>query len=74
PAISKWGLFYQAIGKDRYVLRWIHQGERGELSLDGHILLPNIADPNGPVQFELVSHGASESMAYYPVESNSPPR
>jgi hypothetical protein len=66
PAISKWGLFYQAIGTDRYVLRWVHQGERGELSLDGHILLPNIADPNVLVQFELVSHGVSESMAYYP--------
>lgn len=67
PAISKFGLFYQALGKDRYVLRWIHDGKSDGLSLDGHIFLPNVADPDGPVHFELVSHGVSTSMAFDPL-------
>jgi len=66
PAVSAAGLFYQAIGQDRYVLRWLHEGVNEELAFDGHAFGPVARHPEGPIYFELVSHGISTTMAFDP--------
>jgi len=65
PAVSRFGLFYQSMGRDRYVLRWLHDGRREEVSLDGHALHPT-ALPDGSVLFELVANGTSRMMRFDP--------
>jgi Glycosyltransferase family 87 len=66
PAVSRAGLFYQSIGSDRYVLRWLHDGTNEELAFDGHAFRPVAPSPNGPVYFELVARGTSTMMAFDP--------
>jgi len=66
PAVSKAGLIYQSIGRDRYVLRWVHNGVDEELVFEGHAFLPVAPSADGPVYFELVSHGRSMTMAFDP--------
>jgi hypothetical protein len=72
PAISRYGLFYQSMGKDRYVLQWQHDGRIQEISPDGHALRP-VALPDGSVRFELVAHGTSQMMRFDPVTSRIAP-
>ena len=67
PAVSNAGIFYQSIGDDRYILRWLHDGQIEKLSFDGHAFQPVARRPDGPVYFELVAHGASTTMAFDPV-------
>jgi hypothetical protein len=62
PAVSKLGLFYQSMGKDRYVLHWFHDNRVEEFSFDGHALEPVASTPAGPIYFELVAHGRSTIM------------
>ena len=66
PAISAVGLFYQSIGRDRYVLRWLHDGVNEELEFEGHAFRPAALSPNGPIHFELVSRGRSTMMVFDP--------
>ena len=66
PAVSRAGLFYQSIGSDRYVLRWLHDGRIEELTFEGHAFHPVAPSPDGPIYFELVAHGASTTMAFDP--------
>ena len=66
PAVSRAGLFYQSIGSDRYVLRWLHDGKSEVLAFEGHAFRPVAPSPDGPIYFELVAHGASATMAYDP--------
>jgi hypothetical protein len=73
PAISHAGLFYQSIGSDRYVLRWLHDGANEELAFDGHAFQPVAPSPNGPIYFELVAHGASTTMAFDPATRRALP-
>ena len=67
PAISRSGVFFQAMGRDRYVLRWFHDQKIEELSFDGQALHPFLNDPDGPVWFELSSHGTSTMMQFDPI-------
>lgn len=67
PAVSRAGLFFQSIGRDRYVLRWLHENRIEELAFDGHAFHPIAPDPAGPVYFELVAHRASTLMAFDPL-------
>jgi hypothetical protein len=73
PAVSKAGLFYQSIGRDRYVLRWVHDGVDEELVFEGHVFLPVVPSADGPVYFELVSHGRSMTMAFDPATRQTVP-
>ncbi len=66
PAVSRYGVFYQAMGRDRYVLHWLHGGSIEELVFDGHAIRPVAPTPDGPVWFELLAHGTSTMMRFDP--------
>jgi hypothetical protein len=72
PAISRYGLFYQSMGKDRYVLQWQHDDRIQQISPDGHAFRP-IALPDGSIAFELVAHGTSRMMRFDPVTGTISP-
>ncbi len=67
PAVSSAGLFYQAMVRSGYVLRWLHDGQMEEFAFEGqafHPLAPSFA---GPIYFELVKNGASTTVTFDPV-------
>jgi hypothetical protein len=66
PAVIRMGIFYQGMGKDRYVLRWLHEGRIDTFSFDGNAFAPSARSADGPINFELVSHGASARMQLDP--------
>jgi Tol biopolymer transport system component len=66
PAITSAGMFYQSMGEDRYILRWLHDGSIRKLYFDGDALLPRAVGPDGPIRFELVSHGKSSIAEFDP--------
>jgi Tol biopolymer transport system component len=47
------------MGADHYVLRWLHDNRIDRFAFDGEALHPVAQSPDGPIQFELVAHGAS---------------
>jgi hypothetical protein len=59
PTITRDGLFYQAIGGDRYVLRWLHSNVAENLTFPGEPFHPVAMSPDGPVYFELVANRRS---------------
>jgi len=65
PAISPFGLFYQTMGKDRYVLSWMHGGRIEKISFPGQMLNP-FASKDGRIRFELVANGQSRMMEFNP--------
>ena len=67
PAISSAGLFYQAMVRRGYVLRWLHDGQMEELTFDGQAFHPVAPSFDGPIYFELVKNGASTTMTFDPV-------
>ena len=66
PVVSSYGVFYQSMGWDRYVLRWLHDNRIEELSFEGHALHPVAPAARGPIYFELVAHGSSTIMQFDP--------
>jgi Tol biopolymer transport system component len=66
PTISTAGLFYQSMGKDRYVLRWLHDHRNEELSFEGHALQPRLAPDGESIYFELVANRTSTMMQFDP--------
>jgi hypothetical protein len=66
PMIVRQGLFFQAMGADRYVLRWMHDHRFEDILLDGDAFRPAAFAADGPVFFELVSHGRSQTMRFDP--------
>lgn len=73
PAVSRAGLFYQSIGRDRYVLRWLHDGTIEELAFEGQAFHPVAPSQDGPIYFELVAHGVSTTMAFDPSTRRAAP-
>jgi hypothetical protein len=73
PAVARAGLFYQSLGKDRYVLRWLHEGRIEEFTFEGHAFGPVAPSPDGPIYFELVARGASTTMAFDPATRRAAP-
>ena len=59
PTITRDGLFYQAIGGERYVLRWLHSNVAENLTFPGEPFHPVAMSPDGPVYFELVANRRS---------------
>jgi Glycosyltransferase family 87 len=73
PAVSRAGLFYQSIGDDRYILRWLHDGKIEKLTFEGHAFRPMAPSPDGPIYFELVAKGASTTIAFDPMTRTAAP-
>jgi hypothetical protein len=73
PVATPAGLFYQSMGKDRYVLRWLQGDRNQELSFAGHTLHPRLA-PNGTfIHFELVADRKSTMMEFDPSTGRATP-
>jgi hypothetical protein len=66
PTVSRAGLFYQAIGGGKYVLKWQADGGIRELSFDGEAFQPFVLSADGPIYFELVAGGKSTMMQFDP--------
>ena len=62
PVVTPAGVFYQSIGTDRYVLRWLHDSRDEELVFAGNALLPRPAADGQSVEFELVDEEGSQRM------------
>jgi Glycosyltransferase family 87 len=60
-AITRDGLFYQVIGGESYVLRWLHPNANvaESLTFPGEPFHPVAPSPGGPVYFELVANRRS---------------
>jgi hypothetical protein len=67
PVVTPAGIFYQSMGKDRYVLRWSHENHGEELVFEGNAMLPKLAADGRSVEFELVDEEGSEMMEFDPV-------
>lgn len=67
PVVSRAGIFYQSIGGDRYVLRWLHGGEIQKLSFDGQAIRPMLAPDGASIDFELVANKTSTMMRFDPL-------
>ncbi len=59
PAVLQAGLVYQAMDKDRYVLRWLHSGHTDEFRFNGQAFGPVAESFTGPVRFELAANRTS---------------
>jgi Glycosyltransferase family 87/WD40-like Beta Propeller Repeat len=66
PAVSQAGVFYQSMGKDRYVLRWVHGGENEALSFAGQAFHPRVARDGRAIDFEMVANRTSTMMRFDP--------
>lgn len=66
PAVSSAGLFYQAMVRSGYVLRWLHGGQVEEFSFQGQVFHPVAPSFDGPIYLELVKNGASTTMTFDP--------
>ena len=67
PAVSSAGLFYQAMVRSGYVLRWLHDGQMEEFAFEGQAFHPVAPSFEGPIYFELVKNGTSTTMTFDPV-------
>jgi hypothetical protein len=74
PAVSRAGIFYQSMGHDRYVLRWLHDDRNEELSFGGQALHPRSAPDGESIYFELVANRASTMMQFDPATRKAAPR
>jgi hypothetical protein len=73
PAVSRAGIFYQSMGDDRYVLRWLHDNRNEELSFAGNALHPRSAPYGESIYFELVASRASIMMQFDPGTGKTTP-
>jgi Glycosyltransferase family 87 len=64
PAVLRSGIVYESIGAMHYVLRWFHGGKIDQFAFPGEALHPTAQSPDGPIQFELVAHGASSNVLF----------
>jgi hypothetical protein len=67
PAVSSAGLFYQAMVRRGYVLRWLHDGRMEEFAFEGEAFHPVAPSFEGPIYFELVKSRVSTTMTFDPV-------
>lgn len=71
PAILRSGIVFQTIVKNRYGLRWVHQGHMTEFVFSGQALRPVAVSPEGPVRFELLTHRVAINMLLDPTTGRS---
>ena len=67
PVVAPAGVFYQSMGKDGYVLRWLHENRDEELMFAGNAFLPRLAADGSSIEFELVDEEGSARMTFDPV-------
>ena len=67
PVVTRAGLFYEAMVQRGYVLRWSHDGRLEEFAFGGQVFHPVAPSLDGPLYFELVKDGESETMVFDPV-------
>lgn len=60
PTSLRSGIVYESIDAGRYTMRWQLGSENRTFLLSGEIFHPVALSPEGPIQFELVSHGSSQ--------------
>jgi hypothetical protein len=73
PAVSSAGLFYQAMVRSGYVLRWLHDGQVEEFSFQGQVFHPVAPSFDGPIYLELVRNGASTTLTFDPTTKEVAP-
>jgi hypothetical protein len=73
PVVSRAGIFYQSIGPDRYVLRWLHDNRNEEFAFAGQALHPRSAPDGQSINFELVTNRASRMMQFDPATGKATP-
>jgi hypothetical protein len=73
PAVSSAGLFYQAMVRSGYVLRWLHDGQVEEFSFYGQVFHPVAPSFYGPLYLELVKNRASTTMTFDPTTKEIAP-
>src|SRR6202045_5550890 len=73
PAVSSAGLFYQAMVRSGYVLRWLHDGQVEEFSFQGQVFHPVAPSFYGPLYLELVKNRASTTMTFDPTTKEIAP-
>jgi Glycosyltransferase family 87/WD40-like Beta Propeller Repeat len=66
PVVTRTGVFYQSMGKDRYVLRWLQEKRSEEVSFEGQALHPRLSPDGESIVFELVADGKSTMMQFNP--------
>ncbi len=64
PAAAGDELVYETIADDRYLLRVSRGVAQRNLAFDGQALHPALAQPGGPIYFELVSKGHSRICSF----------
>ncbi len=74
PVVSHAGIFYQSMGRDGYVLRWLHDSRNEELSFEGHALHPRLGPDGTTIYFELVANRNSSMMLFDPSTRIAAPR
>jgi hypothetical protein len=73
PAVSSAGLFYQAMVRSGYVLRWLHDGQIEEFNFQGQVFHPVAPSLDGPIYLELVKNGASTTLTFDPTTKEVAP-
>src|SRR5215469_8297369 len=73
PTVTRAGVFYQSMGRDRYVLHWLHGNQNEEISFEGNALRPRGAPDGESVDFELVANQASTMMRFDPITRETIP-
>ncbi len=66
PAVLRSGIVYESIGPGHYILRRLSDGRIDRYSFEGEALHPVALSAEGPVEFELVAHGASTFLLLDP--------
>jgi hypothetical protein len=72
PVVTPAGVFYQTIGRDRYVLRRFRDNQVQDFAFEGEAFRPFVPSPpqadtsstNDTIYFELVANRASTTMAF----------
>jgi Glycosyltransferase family 87 len=72
-AVSKVGIFCQAIADSRYSLLWLHDNQTEKLSFKGEAFHPRADAQRGLIYFELVTHATSTTMAFDPATRAATP-
>jgi Glycosyltransferase family 87 len=72
-AVSRAGIFCQAIADRRYSLIWLHDDQTEKLVFSGEAFHPRADEQRGLIYFELVTHGTSITIAFDPATRTASP-
>jgi Glycosyltransferase family 87 len=72
-AVSREGIFCQAIADSRFSLIWLHDNQSEKLTFKGEAFHPRAEAQKGLIYFELLTQGVSTTMAFDPVTRKASP-